>query len=43
MKVSEIKVNICDIATGVFKDTQILFEYAVDPVHPFSDLDIGIF
>ena len=46
MKSAEIKKNICDIATDVFKDTQVLFaylygSYAVDQAHPFSDLDIG--
>ena len=40
----EIKKNICDIATDVFRDTQVLFaylygSYAVDQAHPFSDKD----
>ena len=48
MKSSEIKKNILNIATNVFKDTQVLFaylygSYAVDQAHPFSDLDIGIY
>jgi len=47
-KNTEIKKNICDIATDVFRDTQVLFaylygSYAVDQAHPFSDLDIGIY
>ena len=48
MKHTEINKNICDIATDVFRDTQVLFaylygSYAVDQAHPFSDLDIGIY
>ena len=48
MKHTEIKKNISNIATDVFRDTQVLFaymygSYAVDQAHPFSDLDIGIY
>ncbi len=48
MKHAEIVQNIHDIATDVFRDTQVLFaylygSYAVDQAHPFSDLDIGIY
>ena len=48
MKHTEIKWNICDIATDVFRDTKVLFaylygSYAIDQAHPFSDLDIGIY
>ena len=48
MKDTEIKRNIFNIATDVFRDTQVLFaylygSYAVDQAHPFSDLDIGIY
>ena len=40
--------NILNIATDVFKDTQVFFaylygSYAIDQAHPFNDLDIGIF
>ncbi len=48
MKDSEIKRKIFNVATDVFRDTQVLFaylygSYAVDQAHPFSDLDIGIY
>jgi hypothetical protein len=48
MKDTEIKNKISDIATDVFRDTQVLFaylygSYAVDQAHRFSDLDIGIY
>jgi predicted nucleotidyltransferase len=48
MKSAETKNNILNIATDVFRDTQVLFaylygSYAVDQAHPFSDLDIGIY
>ena len=48
MKHTEIKKNILNIATDIFRDTQVLFaylygSYAVDQAHPFSDLDIGIY
>ena len=48
MKSAEIKKNILNIATGVFRNTQVLFaylygSYAVGQAHPFSDLDIGIY
>ena len=44
MKDTEIKRNIFNIATDVFRDTQVLFaylygSYAVDQAHPLSDLD----
>jgi hypothetical protein len=44
MKSAEIKNKINDIATDVFRDTQVLFaylygSYAVDQAHPFSDKD----
>ena len=46
MKSAEIKKNILNIATDVFRDTPVFFaylygSYAVDQAHPFSDLDIG--
>jgi uncharacterized protein len=48
MKDNEIRRKIFNIATDVFRDTQVLFaylygSYAVDQAHPFSDLDIGIY
>ena len=48
MKDTEIKRNIFNISTDVFRDTQVLFaylygSYAVDQAHPLSDLDIGIY
>jgi hypothetical protein len=48
MKSAGIKKNILNIATDVFRDTQVLFaypysSYEVEQTHPFSDLDIGIF
>ena len=44
MKDTEIKRNIFNIATDVFRDTQVLFAYlyggyAVDQAHLFSDKD----
>ena len=44
MKSAETKNNILNIATDVFRDTQVLFaylygSYAVDQAHPFSDKD----
>jgi predicted nucleotidyltransferase len=47
MKNAEIKKNILNIATDVFRDTQVFFaylygSYAVDQAHPFSDLDIRL-
>ena len=44
MKSAEIKKNILNIATDVFRDTPVLFaylygSYAVDKAHPFSDKD----
>ena len=44
MKDTEIKRNVFNIATDVFRDTQVLFaylygSYAVDQAHPFSDKD----
>ena len=47
MKNAEIKKNILNIATDVFRDTQVFFaylygSYAVDQTHPFSDLDIRL-
>jgi predicted nucleotidyltransferase len=48
MKDCEIKRKIFNIATDVFRDTQVLFaylygSYAVDQAHPFSDLDIALY
>jgi len=45
MKSAETKNNILNIATEVFRDTQVLFaylygSYAIDQSHPFSDLDM---
>ena len=47
MKNAEIKKNILNIATDVFRDTQVFFaylygSYAVDQAHSFSDLDIRL-